>query len=60
MPVFSGKAQDYALWKKLWMEGIFPQYGEAAQLMSLQTSLPEKVWKKIGKQENVSCVWEGA
>ena len=45
MPKFTGKAKDYALWKKLWQEGISPQFEEGAQMMTFATSMPEKVWK---------------
>ena len=58
MPEFSGRAKDYALWKKLWQEGISPQYEESAQMMAFTTCLPEKVWKKIGKMDNITRVWD--
>ena len=58
MPKFSGKAKDYARWKKLWQEGISPQFAESAQMMAFQTCLPETVWKKIGRLTNISRVWE--
>ena len=58
MPEFSSRAKDYALWKKLWQEGISPQYEESAQMMAFTTCLPEKVWRKIGKMDNITRVWE--
>ena len=58
MPKFTGKAKDFALWKKLWQEGISPQFEEGAQMMAFTTCLPEKVWKKIGRLDNVTRVWD--
>ena len=58
MPKFSGKAKDFARWKKLWQEGISPQFAESAQMMAFQTCLPEDVWKKIGRLEGISRVWD--
>ena len=58
MPKFTGKAKDFALWKKLWQEGISPQFEESAQMMAFTTCLPEKVWKKIGRLDNITRVWD--
>jgi hypothetical protein len=58
MPKFTGKAKDYSLWKKLWQEGTSPQFEEGAQIMTFATSLPDKVWKKIGRLDNDTRVWE--
>ena len=58
MPKFSGKAKDFARWKNLWQEGISPQFAESAQMMAFQTCLPEDVWKKIGRLEGISRVWD--
>ena len=46
MPKFAGKAKDYALWKKLWQEGISPQFEEGSQMMKFAPACPRRCGRK--------------